>query len=90
MFRLGAPALRSRNLKHAFAERNLERSVQLGQYGVSFVPTPPDVEALKSRLADPTRSRASSPARLPGRRGCLETKSDLEALTQNALSPPTS
>jgi chromosome partitioning protein len=85
MFRLRQSDPSDPNLKHAFAERNLERSVQLGQYGVQFVPTPPDVEALKSRLADPdTLRRMLDRLAFPGV-VILDTKSDLEALTRNAL-----
>jgi chromosome partitioning protein len=85
MFRLRPSDPSDPNLKHAFAERNLERSVQVGQYGVQFVPTPPDVEALKSRLADPdTLRRMLDRLAFPGV-VILDTKSDLEALTRNAL-----
>lgn len=72
------------NLKHAWAERSLARSLQLGQYGVHFVPSPPDVGLLKARAADPqTLSRILGHTEWPGL-VILDTKSDLEALTQNA------
>ena len=86
MFRLRPRDPGDPNLKHAFAERNLERAIQLGQYGVQFVPTPPDVEALKARLADPdTLRRMIERLAFPGV-VILDTKSDLEALTRNALT----
>jgi chromosome partitioning protein len=85
MFRLQPVSPADPNLKHAFAERNLERAVQLGQYGVQFVPTPPDVEALKARLGDPDTLRRML-ERLDFRGVVIiDTKGDLEALTRNAL-----
>jgi chromosome partitioning protein len=72
------------NLKHAWAERSLASAAQLGQYGVHFVPSPPDVALLKARAADPrTLSRILLQTDWPGV-VILDTKSDLEALTQNA------
>jgi chromosome partitioning protein len=74
------------NLKHAWAERSLASAAQLGQYGVHFVPSPPDVALLKARAADPrTLSRILDQTAWPGL-VILDTKSDLEALTQNAYS----
>ncbi len=72
------------NLKHAWAERSLASAAQLGQYGVHFVPSPPDVALLKARASDPrTLSRILEQTAWPGL-VILDTKSDLEALTQNA------
>lgn len=86
MFRIRERAPGEGNLKHAFAARSLERVIQLGQYGVQFVPPPPDVELLKARAEDP-----ATLARLLGRLDfpgvvLIDTKSDLEALTRNALA----
>jgi cellulose biosynthesis protein BcsQ len=72
------------NLKHGWAERSLKGVIQLGQYGVHFVPSPPDVFQLKSRAEDPhTLTRILAQTAWPGL-VILDTKSDLEALTQNA------
>jgi cellulose biosynthesis protein BcsQ len=72
------------NLKHAWAERSLSSAAQLGQYGVHFVPSPPDVALLKARASDPrTLRRILEQTEWPGL-VILDTKSDLEALTQNA------
>jgi cellulose biosynthesis protein BcsQ len=73
------------NLKHGWAERSFDRVLELGEYGVHFVPSPPDVSLLKARAEDPSTLR-----RILDRtrwRGIfvLDTKSDLEALTRNAL-----
>jgi len=72
------------NLKHAWAERSLAQAAQLGQYGVHFVASPPDVALLKARAGDPhTLSRIIAQTEWPGL-VILDTKSDLEALTLNA------
>jgi cellulose biosynthesis protein BcsQ len=72
------------NLKHAWAERSLASVAQLGQYGVHFVPSPPDVALLKARAGDPrTLARILEQTAWSGL-VILDTKSDLEALTQNA------
>jgi cellulose biosynthesis protein BcsQ len=86
MFRIRPRAENEPTLKHAFAARSLERAVQLGQYGVQFVPPPADVELLKARADD-----AGSLARLLHRLDypgvvLIDTKGDLEALTRNALA----
>jgi cellulose biosynthesis protein BcsQ len=85
MFRLRPRDPGEANLKHAFAERNLERAIQLGQYGVSFVPTPPDVELLKARVDDPSLLRRMlDRVDWPGV-AILDAKGDLEVLTRSAL-----
>jgi cellulose biosynthesis protein BcsQ len=84
MFRLRDSQTGDGNLKHAWAERCLSRVAQLGQYGVHFVPSPPDVALLKARAGDPeTLSRILRETDWPGL-VILDTKSDLEALTLNA------
>lgn len=84
MFALRDPRSGDANLKHAWAERSLASAAQLGQYGVHFVPSPPDVALLKARAGDPrTLSRILDQTAWPGL-VILDTKSDLEALTQNA------
>ncbi len=73
------------NLKHAWAERSFERVARLGEYGVHYVPTPPDTALLKARAADPRILREMlDRSDWPGI-VLIDTKSDLEALTQNAL-----
>jgi cellulose biosynthesis protein BcsQ len=73
-----------RNLKHGFVERDLSQVIQLGEYGVHFVPSPPDVVTLKERSQDDaTLSRIIARTEWDGL-VLLDTKSDLEALTRNA------
>jgi cellulose biosynthesis protein BcsQ len=86
MFRFGRPEPGEGNLKHGWAERSLDRVIQLGQYGIQFVPPPPDTALLKARAEDPRTLR-----RILERTDfhgivILDTKSDLEALTINALA----
>jgi cellulose biosynthesis protein BcsQ len=84
MFALREPQPGDGNLKHAWAERCLTRTIQLGEYGVHFVPSPPDVAMLKARAEDRhTLSRILERTEWPGL-VILDTKSDLEALTVNA------
>jgi chromosome partitioning protein len=85
MFRVRPVAAGEGNLKHGFAERSLDRVIQLGQYGIHFVPTAPDLDALKARAADPgTLRRILDVTRFEGVI-IIDTKSDLEALTRNAV-----
>lgn len=84
MFGLRDPEPGDPNLKHGWAERSLASAIQVGEYGVHFVASPPDVGLLKSRAEDPlTLSRIIAQTRWPGL-VILDTKSDLEALTLNA------
>jgi cellulose biosynthesis protein BcsQ len=85
MFALRPPLPGEGNLKHGWAERSLARVIQLGQYGVHFVPSPPDLTLLKARAEDPrTLARILAASEWPGL-VILDTKSDLEALTLNAF-----
>jgi cellulose biosynthesis protein BcsQ len=85
MFSLEPHKVGERNLKHGWAQRSFEGVIQLGDYGVHFVPSPPDVSLLKSRAENPFTLR-----RILERtawRGIIviDTKADLEALTLNAF-----
>ena len=73
------------NLKHGWAERSFERLIHMGQYGVHYVPSAPDTALLKARAEDPqTLHRILEHTEWPGL-VIVDTKSDLEALTRNAL-----
>ena len=85
MFAIGGRDPDAPNLKHAFAERSLDRALRLGEYGVHYVPSPPDTGPLKSRARDPRIlsgmiERCSHPGLY-----VLDCKSDLEELTRAAL-----
>ncbi len=85
MFRLAPPAKGAGNLKHGWSERCLDRVLELGQYGIHFVPPPPDTGPLKSRAQDSrTLARILAATQLGGI-WLVDTKSDLEELTRNAL-----
>jgi len=86
MFRLRAPGPGDGNLKHGWAERSLDRVIQLGQYGIHFVPTPPDTGALKLRAEEPDTLRRILEHTAFDGVIILDTKSDLESLTRNALA----
>ena len=57
MFALRPPRPGDGNLKHGWAERCLDRVLQIGEYGVHFVPSPPDVSLLKGRAENPLMLR---------------------------------
>jgi cellulose biosynthesis protein BcsQ len=85
MFALRAAPAPTGHLKHGWAERNLRRVIQLGEYGIHFVSAPPDTALLKARAEDPkTLTRILEQTAWDGV-VILDTKSDLEALTINAL-----
>ncbi len=84
MFQMSAPTAGGLNLKHGWAQRRLDGVIQLGQYGVHYVASPPDTGRLKTRAEDPLTLRGILTAtEWPGV-VILDTKSDLEALTVNA------
>jgi cellulose biosynthesis protein BcsQ len=85
MFALRPPQPGDGNLKHGWAERSLDRVLQLGQYGVHFVPSPPDVALLKARAEDPTTLRRILERTSWEGLFVIDTKSDLESLTENAF-----
>jgi len=85
MFALRPPRPGEGNLKHGWAERSLDRVLRIGEYGVHFVPSPPDVSLLKARAEDPLALRRILERTAWDGLFVLDTKSDLEALTRNAL-----
>ena len=85
MFGFDGEPLGDGNLKHGWAERSFERLIHMGQYGVHYVPSAPDTALLKARAEDPqTLQRILEHTEWPGL-VIVDTKSDLEALTRNAL-----
>ena len=86
MFRIGARPADVRTLKHAFANRSFDGCSELGQYGVFFVPSSAELEALKVRAAEPLTLKRMLDASSFSGLVILDTKSDLEALTRSALA----
>ena len=85
MFALEAEPPGDGNVKHGWAERSFERVIHLGQYGVHYVRSAPDTALLKARADDAhTLRRILEQTDWPGV-VIIDTKSDLEALTRNAL-----
>jgi cellulose biosynthesis protein BcsQ len=85
MLRLTPASPEAPNLKHGWSVRCFDRALVLGQYGIHFVPPPPDTGPLKARAQDPrTLSRILAATDFDGL-WILDTKSDLEELTRNAL-----
>ena len=72
------------NLKHGWAQRSLDSVLQLGEYGIHFVPSPPDVSLLKMRAENPLTLRTILEHTRWDGIFVLDTKSDLEGLTRNA------
>jgi cellulose biosynthesis protein BcsQ len=68
MFGLRAPRPGERNLKHGWAERSLDRVLQIGEYGVHFVPSPPPAPCDASSIAPAGRGSSSSTPRATWRR----------------------
>jgi cellulose biosynthesis protein BcsQ len=84
MFAL-APDASDLTMTSAIRRGDLAAAVQLGQYGIHFVPTGPDIYELKGEIGNPFHLRP-----LLDRIGwhgliIIDTKSDLEVLTQNAI-----
>jgi chromosome partitioning protein len=85
MFGFDGDIMGEGNLKHGWAERSFERLIHMGQYGVHYLPSAPDTALLKARAEDPqTLHRILEHTEWPGL-VIIDTKSDLEALTRNAL-----
>jgi cellulose biosynthesis protein BcsQ len=74
------------SITEALRRGDLSPSIQLGQYGVHFVPSSRDVSELKYEIRDPFVLHAL--LRRAAWRGLVivDTKSDLEILTRNAIA----
>jgi cellulose biosynthesis protein BcsQ len=85
MFALDGPKPERRVLE-ALRDRDLTPAIQLGQYGVHYVPPSPEISNHEAGLSDPFALRD-----LLVRSGwsglvVIDTKSDLGTLTQNAIA----
>ncbi len=86
MFRIGERRPDARTLRDAFARRSFDGCLELGQFGVHFVPPASELEALKIRAAEPLTLKRMLDASTWNGLVILDTKSDLEALTRGALA----
>ncbi len=85
MFGLRERRAGERNLKHAWAERSFSGVMQLGQYGIHFVPSPVETNLLRSRAEDPTTLRGIVERSAWHGVVIIDTKSALDGLTVNAI-----
>ncbi|MDH3213148.1 MAG: ParA family protein [Myxococcales bacterium] len=85
MFAL-APDAPAETVTSAMRRGNLASALRLGQYGIHYVPTGPDVGELKGEIGNPFHLRTVLDR--TGWHGLviIDTKSDLEVLTQNAIA----
>jgi len=74
------------NTASALRQGSFSSAIRMGQYGVHYVPSSPDVHELKLEIEDPFHLQRS--LLHTDWRGLviIDTKSDLEILTQNALA----
>jgi cellulose biosynthesis protein BcsQ len=70
----------------ALRGRPLASAIRLGQYGVHYVPTSAGISALKRELSDPGHLESALLGTAWRGLVVVDTKSDLEILTQNALA----
>jgi cellulose biosynthesis protein BcsQ len=84
MFRLD-DELPGESLTEALRRGSLERAIRLGQYGIHYVPTCRRVSELKRELADPHDVRRALLRTHWRGLVIVDTKSDLELLTQGAM-----
>jgi cellulose biosynthesis protein BcsQ len=84
MFSLHPQRASEKTLEHAFAERSLASVIELGEYGIHYVPSPVDGARLKARASSPTLLREMLAQSEWRGLVLLDTKSDFEALTRNA------
>jgi len=77
---------RGTRLEAALRDGDLSPAIRLGQYGVHYVPTSPEISELKGELRDPFYLHEV--LRRTGWKGLVivDTKSDLEILTRNAIA----
>jgi cellulose biosynthesis protein BcsQ len=80
------PGPPERTIADALLSGDLLRAVRLGQYGVHYVPSPVELSELRERIRDPLQLRTLlETSGWPGL-VILDTKSDLDVLTRNAIA----
>jgi len=70
----------------ALRRGSFDGAIELGQYGVHYVPTSPELFELKQQLRDPFTLRDALDATEWSGVVVIDTKSDFEILTRNALA----
>ena len=85
MFALG-PETPSETMTSALRAGNFAPAVQLGQYGIHYVPTAPDISEVKREIWNPFHLQTILHRTDWHGLIILDTKSDLEILTQNAIA----
>jgi len=65
---------------------NLQPAIRLGQYGVHYVPSSPDVGDLKQAMCDPFHLQTVLQRTAWRGLVIIDTKSDFESLTRNAIA----
>jgi cellulose biosynthesis protein BcsQ len=80
------PGERGPRIEAALRAGDLASAIRLGQYGVHYVPSSPEISELKAELRDPFHLQEV--LRRSGWKGLviIDTKSDLEILTRNAIA----
>jgi cellulose biosynthesis protein BcsQ len=85
MFAIGPPVV-APTVAGALRKGSLASAVRLGQYGVHYVPSSPAISELKLEISDPFHlSDALQETRWQGL-VVIDTKSDFEILTHNAIA----
>jgi chromosome partitioning protein len=84
MFRLGRSAPQGNVLK-MLTEKTLSGFVEMGEYGVQFIPSSGDLWSIRDQIRNPKRlARILAGSELPGIL-IIDTRPDLDTFTQNAL-----
>jgi cellulose biosynthesis protein BcsQ len=80
------PGARGPSIEAALRGGDLAPAIRLGQYGVHYVPSSPEISELKGELRDPFYLQEV--LQRTGWQGLviIDTKSDLEILTRNAIA----
>jgi cellulose biosynthesis protein BcsQ len=85
MFALEAPG-GAPTVAEAIRLGTLQTAIRVGQYGVHYVPSSPETSELKREIEDPGRLRSVLSRTAWRGLVVIDTKSDLEILTQSALA----
>ncbi len=84
MFRIGRSP-QAGNVLNMLVESNLDKVIELGEYGVQFIPSSGELTSIREQLTNPARlARILANSRLSGV-VIIDTRPDLDIFTQNAL-----